>query len=226
EFLRPLPPERPGSKFSFDDLAKTQWHEHLMEGMLNQRTSIHLDVAVVNERQAVQRLESVLQNKGIKVLIDPVAAARLAKNQPKTEYVIFTENIRPDELAAMLYELGTDERARTSIETLTVSNVTEADQKQLCGLLGIDSRELETPPVAQPLPFGQFVPKGNQPGEKQPPASSGASPPEATPTARLAMVLVNEARSGATSSQLQFFLSQRRPSQPRALQVILVVHQA
>src|SRR5262249_45165967 len=58
EFARPLPPERPGTKLAFEDLAKTQWHEHLVGGMQKQQ-SVHLDVAVTNQRQAVQRLETV-----------------------------------------------------------------------------------------------------------------------------------------------------------------------
>lgn len=217
----PLPPERAGVKLGYDELAKTQWHEHLVAGMSNQQ-AVHLDVAVTNQRQAVQRLETVLQNKGIRVVIDPPAQTKLGANQPKTDFVIYAENIRPDELAAMLYELGTDERARTSIEALTLSKVTEDDQKQLSGLLGIKAEELRQPP-AQKQPFSTFIPK-----EDQAPATAPANPVRAGPVAetRVAMVLANTSRSGALSSELKYFLNQRRQLQPGALQVIVVVHQA
>lgn len=220
EFARPVPPERPGTKLAFDELAKTEWHEHFVSGMEKQQ-AVHLDIAVVNHRQAVQRLETVLQNKGIKVVVDQPAAAQLAKNERRGEYVIYAENVRPDELAAMLYELGTDERARTSIETLTVSPVNDDDQQKLCSLLGISPAELQKPPV-NPNPLGKFIPKEE--------TSRDSGPNPARPTfahdARIAMVLANEARGGTLSSEIQYFLSQRRQLQPGAMQVIVIVHEA
>jgi len=218
----PIPPERPGVKLAYDELAKTQWHEHLVKGMTNQE-AVHLDVAVTNQRQAVQRLETVLQNKGIRVVIDPPAQTKLGVNQPRTEFVIYAENVRPDELAAMLYELGTDERARTSIEALTVSKVTEDDQKQLSGLLGIKAEELRQPPQNEKQPFNTFIPK-----EDKTSATAQANPVRAGPVAetRVAMVLANTARDGALSSEVKYFLNQRRQLQPGSLQVIVVVHRA
>ncbi len=220
EFARPLPPERAGTKLAFDELAKTEWHEHFVSGMEKQE-AVHLDVAVVNHRQAVQRLETVLQNKGIKVVVDKPAATQLQKNERRGEYVIYAENVRPDELAAMLYELGTDERARTSIETLTVSAVNQGDQQKLCGLLGISPAELRTPPMNN-NPLGKFIPKEDTSRD------SGSTPgrPNFAHDARIAMVLANEARGGALSSEIQYFLSQRRQLQPGALQVIVVIHEA
>ena len=220
EFGRPLPPERPGTKLAFEDLAKTQWHEHLVDGMAKQQ-AVHLDVAVINQRQAVQRLETVLANKGIKVVVDPLANIKLGDQQARTDFVIYAENIRPDELAAMLYELGTDERARTSIEALTVSNVTDDDHKSLSNLLGIGSQELAQP-SAKPLPLETFIPKQENKrggGDSEPVRASATGAP------RIAMVLANEGRRGALSSEIQYFLNQRRQLQPGALRVIVVVHQ-
>jgi hypothetical protein len=221
EFARPLPPERPGTKLAFEDLAKTQWHEHLVGGMAKQQ-SVHLDVAVTNQRQAVHRLETVLENKGIKVVVDALARGKLGDQKVRTDFVIYAENIRADELAAMLYELGTDERARTSIEALTVSNVTDDDQKSLSNLLGIGREELQTPP-AKALPLQTFIPKQDkqpEPAERDPARAASSGEP------RLAMVMANEARGGTLSSEIQYFLAQRRQLQPGALRVIVVVHQA
>ncbi|MCI0684098.1 MAG: hypothetical protein L0Y71_18470 [Gemmataceae bacterium] len=218
-FLEPVPPARAGMKLDFDELAKTQWHEHIVGGMAKQQ-AVHLDVAVTNQRQAVRRLETVLQNKGIRVVVDPPARAKLGAVHPRTEFVIYAENIRPDELAAMLYELGTDERARTSIEALTLSAVTEDDRKQLSGLLGIKAEELRDPPVQQ-QPLGTFIPK-----KDKAPATAQANPVRAGAEARVAMVLANASRTGALSSELKYFLHQRRQLQPGALQVIVIVHQA
>jgi hypothetical protein len=39
------------------------------------------------------------------------------------------------------------------------------------------------------------------------------------------MVLANGARDGALSSEVKYFLNQRRQLQPGALQVIVIVHQ-
>jgi hypothetical protein len=218
----PLRPARPGTKLAFEDLAKTQHHEVLLKDMSNLK-AVHLDVAVSNQRQAVQRLETVLQNKGVKVVTDPPAFARLKEGRARTEYVIYAENIRADELAAMLYELGTDERARTSIETLTVSAVSEDDQRRMSQLLGIQRDELETPP-ARNNPFQTFIPKE----EKKTGGEPGAAPvrPVFGRDTRVAMILANEPRSGKMSSELQYFLSERRQLQPGALRVMLVVHEA
>lgn len=216
----PVPPERAGVKLGFDELAKTQWHEHLVAGMAK-TDAVHLDVSVTNQRQAVQRLETVLQNKGIRVVVDPPAQTKLRVESPQTEFVIYAENVRPDELAAMLYELGTDERARTSIEALTVSKVTEDDQQRLSELLGIKAHELREPPSNQKQPFKTFIPK-----EAKAPATAQANPAQSgPPEARVAMLLANTARGGALSSELKYFLHQRRQLQPGALQVIVVVHQ-
>jgi hypothetical protein len=224
-YLKPVLPERQAPKFPFETLAKTEWQERLVGEMAMQK-AVHLDVAVTNQRQAQQRLETVLENKGIRVERDPRAETMLKneKQQPPTEFVIYAENIRPDELAAMLFELGTDERARTSIESVTVSSVTHDDQQRLCNLLGIQPEELREPPAPkQPQPLGKFIPKdqkdqaGAEPGSIQAP-SAGAR--------RLAVVLANEAPAGKLSSQVQYFVNQRRQLQPGALQVIVVVHRA
>ena len=219
-YAQPLRPERPGVKLAFEELIKTQPLDQLMGDMTKQR-AVHLDVAAANQRQAVQRLETVLQNKGIHVVLDPPVDVMLKGSSPlKTEFVIYAENIRPDELAAMLYELGTDERARTSIEALTVSNVTEEDQIRLSDLLGVRLQELREPPAVK-QPLKTFIPK-----EAPAPDTPQANPIRTAATeVRTAMVLANEARAGRLSSQVQYFISQRRQLQPGALQVIVVLHQ-
>ena len=221
---KPVLPDRAGPKLAFEELAKTQWQEHFVVEMGRQR-AVHLDVTVTNQRQAAQRLETVLQNKGIRVERDPRVAALLndRDKQSPTEFVIYAENIRADELAAMLYELGTDERARTSIEGLTVSNLTDDDQKRLGRLLGISADDLRDPATNPKLPLGTFIPK-----EEQKPASNDPAPVRSASGSdtRIAMVLANEARDGKLSSQVQFFVNQRRTLQPGTLQVLVVVHRA
>ncbi len=220
-FFKPVLPDRPAPRIAFEMLAKTQWQEHIVADMTMQR-AVHLEVKVTNQRLAQQRLETVLQNKGIRVERDARVEAMFKddKQLPPTEFVIYTENIRPDELAAMLYELGTDERARTSIEALTVSSVTDDDQTRLSNLLGIRPEELREPPALK-QPLGKFIPKDDrEPGGAEPGAVGAAS----AGGRRMAVVIANEAAAGKLSSQVQYFLNQRRQLQPGALQVIVVVH--
>lgn len=224
-YLKPVLPERQAPKFPFETLAKTEWQERLVGEMATQK-SVHLNVAVTNQRQAQQRLETVLENKGFRVERDPRAERMLKddKRQPPTEFVIYAENIRPDELAAMLFELGTDERARTSIESVTVSSVTQDDQKRLSDLLGIHPDQLREPPAPkQQQPLGKFIAK-----EQKAPtnAEPGDGRTASTGERRLAVVLANEAPAGKLSGQVQYFVNQRRQLQPGALQVIVVVHRA
>lgn len=220
---QPVLPDRNGPKVSFDDLAKTQWQELFVVEMGRQK-AVHLDITASNQRQATQRIETVLQNKGVRVERDARVTAIMnqTEQQSPTEFVIYAENIRADELAAMLFELGTDERARTSIEALTVSNVTDDDQKRLGKIFGIDAEELRDPAVAPKLPLKKFIPK-----EEQKPATGPDQGPVRSASAgvtRLAMVLANESQNGKVSSQIQYFINQRRQLQPGTLQVLVVVH--
>ena len=223
-FGKPVLPARPAAMVAFQDLAKQQFQEDFDQAVAKKK-AVHVEIVVKDQRQAQQRLETVLQNKGVRVERDPRVEAifKDPKSLPPTEFVLYTENIRPDELAAMLYELGTDERARTSIEGVTVSSVTDDDQNRLSSLLGIQPRELREPLPDLKVPLQKAIPADDT---KSAGAGSGANRAPSAAAPRLAVVLANDASGGRVSSQVQYFLNQRRQLQPGALQVIVVVHRA
>jgi hypothetical protein len=218
-FGKPVPADRAGKQFAFNELKEPKAATELAKTIAAAK-AVHLEVAVKDRAQAVQQLDKALRGQNIKLLVDRVAEKKLSDPAVKTEYVLYAENVTPAELTALLGSLA---EGRT-FETMTVSTATGDDQQQVALLMGVERKQLEAPPMIVVDPFQKAIPKDNvsQPGIA---STQKQTAPAAAP--RTALVLANENREpGARlSSEVQSFLQARRQARPGTLQVIVVIHQ-
>jgi hypothetical protein len=203
QFAAPIPPERdPTFSVAFRDLKKNLVAERLA-AELEKGQAVHLDVTVKSNALALERLHGVLEEYGIKVVVDPQAQQTMKKNPAKVEYLVYAENLRVDELTKIMRELGRDDEKlqkfqRTPFEKVTLTPLAAKEKKQVSNLLGVDVAKVEV-------------------------ASETKQAPTFKRWERSAVVLP-PSQTARPSREVQGFVSQRRP-QAGTLQVLVRIRQ-
>jgi len=214
----PAPPPQPEEKaleFAFQDLRDEAAQQLLVEE-LKKEPAVRLAVTVRDQKQAVSRLQDALKHSGVKLLVDSTAQGHLQEGRPKTQYFVYAENLRPDEVTALLQKLSDQPQTEANFDKLLVTSLTGDDRVELSNLLGIDPEDLKPPPR---VAFTDPIPAQPEPRKKAK-AKKAAPQPE-----RLALVLAQEP-SGNISPQIQAFLKSRREQRPGTMQLLLVLQQA
>jgi hypothetical protein len=212
-------------KVTFKELVQ-QPKQKLLSQKLQKEKAVHLDMTVRNNAQAVEHLQDVLQNQGIKVLVNAQTNAILKKNdQGKVEYFVYAENVETEELQKILRQLAEGPKNNSALkdtfETLTVTSLSANDRQDLSGLLGVKIADLEEPTrkSAEPLFVDLIEAPKDQIQKKKP-----APVPQRE---RFAMVMAKNAGEGAhTSEEVKKFLAGRQQLRPGTVQVLLVIRQA
>ncbi len=169
---------------------------------INREPAVNLDITVKSNPLALARLKDVLKDRGITLVIDQSAAKTLTdKNQAKVEYLVYAENLSPDELTKLMGELsqsyvvGQNNTQRTEASPYQKVTLTPIDKKKVAKLLGVDPATMEPKD------------KGTKPEAK-----------------RLAVVLPTT--GGAQPSvEVRRFVEQRKQPQPGTVQVLIKIRQ-
>ena len=190
----------------FDDLrdAKGSTVGRLASELDSARTAVHVDVTVKNNVAALDRLRMVLKEQKIKIVADPgVTKPVTDKKQAKVEYLVFAENVTPDEVAKLMSELGQEfvvsqgmnqKTVQSAYKKLAVKPIGQEDKQQLAKLLGVDPGTMERQDVK--------------------PAAKRNS----------VAVLLPTSSAAAPSAEVRQFVASRQP-QPGTLQVLIRIHQ-
>ena len=112
----------------------------------------HLDLYCKQTRSGLERMEKAFGAQGIRFILAPDAAdAYLLGKKPETDYVLFTENVKPSEVLGALRAVAEEDRKRErsrkvhpQFGQLFVNGVTKDDQTLLAKVLGVD-------PIAHPI---------------------------------------------------------------------------
>src|SRR4029077_696041 len=100
------PRVNPPLRMAFTELAEKPNRDMLVQHV-KKENGVRLDVTVRDNANAVRHLQDVLQDKGIKLLGFAKAAANLKKGgQGKIEYLVYAEDLRAEELEAILRQLA------------------------------------------------------------------------------------------------------------------------
>jgi hypothetical protein len=225
-----------GIRFAAKDLAEQATMTRL-ENELRQDNAFHVDLAVQDNGVAVQRLANTLRDSGIKVLMGAGTERVLKQHQKNTSYVLYAENLSPEELAQLLEQLGRSVnpaaqggRKEAAVEQVVVDLMTEEHRQKLSKLLGVLPVTLEPAKKKPNDPPTDLLNKkliaGNAKGQGSQPNAPKAG---AQPDDRIAMVLAVTADatvSPADLSEVKTFVSLRREQRPGTVQVVLIVHEA
>jgi hypothetical protein len=114
EFMRKPPP--PFSS-SFADLKAGKTTE-LLAREFDRERALEFDVKVQSNAEAINRLKDVLRDYKITLVADPAAKPIDGK---KVQYLVYADNLKPDELTKLMKELG---------ETYTVPGLKNQTNKQ------------------------------------------------------------------------------------------------
>jgi hypothetical protein len=181
---------------------------------------------VFKNPKAFERLEAGFKAHGIRLLIDQLAQARM-KSRQKTNYVLFVEDVTPEEVAKILETVGAQDKAEAQFGQVFIQSLTEADHKEVANLLGIDATKLGPTPKG---PAGVDLRKPLSETTAQEVTNTltgkGTPRPEAgkAPLTRQAIVLsYNPVRPPKTSKEIQQFLGSRAPRREGTVQVLLVL---
>jgi hypothetical protein len=181
---------------------------------------------VFKNPKAFERLEAGFKAHGIRLLIDQLAQARM-KSRQKTNYVLFVEDVTPEEVAKILESVGAQDKTEAQFGQVFIQSLTEADHKEVANLLGIDPTKLGPAPKG---PAGVDLRKPLSETTAQEVSNTltgkGTPRPEAgkAPLTRQAIVLsYNPVRPPRTSKEIQQFLGSRAPRRDGTVQVLLVL---
>jgi hypothetical protein len=220
---RNAPPPETGVRLALNDLGQEAGRT-LLAKELRRGTAHHLALDAGDPARTVKHLEAALRRNGIQLLADPAVTASLARRQPGKGYLVYVENVRPEELAVVLRH-ATPAAAHGSLDqdSMLINLMSEHDRTHLARLLGIPVGQLQLP-KAPAIPLHEppiFVPEKHS--GKEP---ANATPPQPKGPDRLAVVLAYDGNNSAPSAEVRRFLAARRHHYTGTLQVYLVVHDA
>ncbi len=205
---------------------------------LRKDSVFHLELPCPNGAKAFDRVQNAARALHIGLLIDKQAQERI-KLRWRTNYVLYMENITPEELTRFVQQIGAEDRKSTAdkknvdaqIDYLVLTRLTAGARKELATLLGVDPIPM-APSVTGPLgadprsslseatahPVGQTWARQGEPPQPEPGKA------EAKPSEQVALVLTyNPARPSAGSEEIKHFLEGRKPGRTGALRIFLVL---
>lgn len=192
---------------------------------LKKDAAVHMDLPVASSARAIDRLREAFKKNGITVLVD--AGARNTLN-PKTQtkgvsYVLYVENVRPEELTQVLQAVGKAEgTAARTIDVLAIKGLTSADRTDLSKLLNVSAKALE--PAKRIMDLPPLIEADPKKAAKNP--NPGTEPK----VERFALVLAKGEGlklNPATSKEIKQFMDARKDGvDPRMLQVAVFIHEA
>lgn len=202
-----------------------------------------MESPVKDSIKAFDRLKAALTARGIGLVIDQTAQARMSASarlaKIKTNFVLYVEDVTPDELVQLFqHVVGKDREAEklkkgdTQFETVVITVMTNADREELCKLLGVKGKKLPDLPTG-PLGVDIRKPLSEKTGDdiaKTLTGQGGVPRPEpGKPMAkpeRLALALpYNPVRPRPDSPEIKRFLASRKPPRPGTVAVLLVLRE-
>jgi hypothetical protein len=206
------------------DLDQAEPKQQLLQE-LQKDPGYRLELFCLDSTRAFDRLQTAFKAQGLQLTIEPFAQLRLKHKLP-THFAFFFEDVTPDELAGILERLGSEDKklaekrpADGLFGKVLVNPLTQADQKELAKLLGVDAREVE--PIRSNAPLGVDIRKPISETTAAQVVQALEGKGGKTDRGVLALVC-NPSRVGAsTSTEVKMFLSRRKEARAGTVQVLL-----
>jgi hypothetical protein len=230
--------------FKLRELDQEATHKKLM-AELQKGPGVRIELPCTDGTRAYEHLQTVFKAHHVNLTIDGRAQRRLGHPEWRTNYVLYAEDVTPDELALLLQQLAPEDKkgakpAEGPFESMVLSHLSERDHKELAELLGVDPAKVQ--PAAGTGPLGADPHKspadgtlaqvtatlegqGGAPPRPDPGKSPGVKPADKEKAVEHAMLVMpyNPIRPRHDSAEVKRFLDERKPMRPGALQVLLVL---
>lgn len=174
---------------------------------LRKDNAFRIELLTQGNGRAFERLQAACGSQGVKLHVDAVAQARLKNKKVATDYTILIEGLTAEECAALLEQVGRDDKNAESKRAgegafgkYVLLPLTGGDHEELAKLMGVDTKRLDRPA----------------------PARSDAAK---MPNTKQGLVLsYNPVRPDpAGSKEIKAFLDARKDRRPGTLQILLVL---
>lgn len=203
---------------------------------LGKARDFRLELPCRSGTRAFERLHAGLRNLNTALVIDSAAQARLKVPQFPTNYVVYIEDLVPEELARLLSFAAQEDRKASQkkpldgqFDRLVLTRMTEADHKELSVLLGVDpthvsARKPGEVEVRKPLSDLTAEQVGKSlAGQGGAPRPEGGKPAGKISDRSALVLAYNPVRPHPGSSEIKRFLESRKPARPGSLRVLLVL---
>jgi hypothetical protein len=209
-FAEPVQNKDAGMRLVLAELREEAVQKRLANE-LHKQSGMWLDLPVANVVKGVERITDAFQKTGFKVL---------AKKEPKAaegkKYLVYAENVRPEELSRILEQLAIGVPTARVAEQVFLKGMNKDDHQTLATALNVPWKEVT------PLKLGgnmvdipMFVEKGPQPKDQV--GKSGKLPD------RLVVLMPLGSGNQAASPEVKQFLQERQAQNQGALQIVLVI---
>jgi hypothetical protein len=227
------------------DLEQESERQQLLQA-LRKEPGYRIESPCKDSTKAFDRLQAVLTAQGIGLAIDQVAQARMnarrAGAKIKTNFVLYVEDVAPEELLKALRQVASDDRSAEAkkkgdgqFDSIVVNRMTDGDREELCKLLGLKAKKLpDVAPVKGPLGTDVRKPVADKTGDDITKALTGqGGVPRPDPgkqpvklPERLALAMpYNPERPRPESPEIKRFLTSRKSTRPGTVQLLLVVRE-
>jgi hypothetical protein len=218
------------------DLEQEPERKHLTAELGKDR-DFRMELPCQNGSKAFERVQRAAQTLNIGLILDMQAQERL-KLKWHTNYVLYFENVTPDEFVRFMNQIGIEDRksaagkaSEVRIDRLVLTRMTAQHRKELSTLLGLDPttnlpRSPEPSGIDPSKPLAELTARqlgqalGGQ-GVK--PRPETGKPAAKTPETFALVLAYNPVRPSPGSDEIKRFLENRKPVRPGTIRVLLVL---
>lgn len=190
---------------------------------LGRHDGFYIELLCKEPTHALPRVQAGLQAGGVELLVDGAAQQRLKQPQLKTNYVVYLDNVTPEELAKLLQPLGQEDAKAdkkkpaygqflSTDANLVVCPMGLEHRRKIVGYLGADPRQAR---ATGPLGVDLTRPIAEQTADQLTGDRKTAE--------RSALALVHGALPRSQSAEVKRYLDGHKQPRKGTLQVLLVL---
>jgi hypothetical protein len=226
-------------KLSSHDLVHETRRLDLLKRLASDEAQ-HIDLYCKQTRSALAQLATAFKAQGIRVVLAPDAAdAYLFGKKPRTDYLLFSENLTRGEVLDILSRLAEDDRkhetkrkGQAQFGELFVNGVSNDDHKLLTRVLGVDPTPLQATPRSTPLGMSVLKPIGagtadevarSLQGQGRVPRPEPGKPALKTPERLVVVGTCNPVDPRPKSDEIIRFVESRKQNFPNTFQMLLIL---
>jgi hypothetical protein len=237
-FTAPLP-----LRMALTDLEREETRARLQQQL--QRASEHrLELFCQGNGKAVERLQTLLLNRNIRLLMDPEVKARLTNRRLFADYALFVEGMSPGDVVTLLQDLRSADceaeakrKGDSQFGKVLILPLTRTDRQELTTLLGLDPLQPTPPRPKAPLGVDIHKPISQATADRVLETLEGKGPPRPGPgksvvvkaPERLAVLLPYTPlapKPATLSREVKQFLDSRPERKTGSVQLFVVLRKA
>jgi hypothetical protein len=218
------------------DLDQESARKQLRDELQKDR-DFRIELPCQNGTKAFDRVQKAAQTLHFALILDKQAQERI-KLKWRTNYVLYVEDVTPDEVIRFVKQIGAEDRKSAGgkptelrIDRLVLTRMTAQQRKELSTLLGVDptippARTTGTLGADPSKPLADLTAQqlGQALAEQGGKSQAAGGTPAAKAPEHFALVLpYNPVRPSPTSDEIKRFLDTRKPARSGTIRVLLVL---